>query len=113
MGKVIDYFDYLKGQNDAATVNKTVAFVSVVHPQIEAIILGELARMYPDDTSKRASFDEAVVASLCFILSNYLAELTSRPNSFNVNEENIGGFVNDLISNMLKTMKRKETDDTK
>lgn len=106
MGKVIDYFDYLKGQNDAATVNKTVAFVSVVHPQIEAIILGELANMRPP-------FDEAVVISLCFILSNYLAELTSRPNSFKVNEENIGEFVNDLISNMLKTMKRKETDDTK
>jgi len=109
MGKVIDYFDYLRVQNDSATVNKTVAFVSVVHPQIEAMILGELARLFPEDAATRASLDEAVVTSLCFILSNYLAELTSRPNSFKVNEENIGEFVNDLISNMLKTMKRKET----
>jgi hypothetical protein len=113
MGKVVDYFDYLKVQNDTTTVNKTVAFVSVVHPQIEAIILGELARMFPEDASKRASFDEAVVTSICFILSNYLAELTSRPNSFKVNEENIGEFVNNLITLMLKTMKRKETNDTK
>ena len=108
MGKVIDYFDYLKVQNDSVTANKTAAFVSVVHPQIEAMILGELARIFPADETKRASFDEAVVTSLCFILSNYLAELTSRPNSFNVNEENIGEFINDLIRNMIKRFRKEK-----
>jgi hypothetical protein len=115
MGKVVDYstyFNYLHAQRDNSLQN-AVAIVDKVHPRIEAVIMDEITQMFSATIIKgeaTASFDDAVILSLCGLLSDYLGELVDRPNTFNVSIDNIDNFINDLIKSMLKKMKRKEND---
>ncbi len=117
MGKLIDYKDYINSRQFTQVTEKTLAFVRVLHPKIEAVVENEIAKMttimeeydiLKKDRILRTSLDETIITSLCFILSNYLIDLATRPNNFNVTNENLDVFIENIIQGMIKTFKKTE-----
>ena len=110
MGKLIDYTDYVTSRQFTQITEKTITFVRILHPQIEAVVEKEIAKMTmnTEDQVLRTSLDETVITSICFILSKYLVDLTSRPNNFNVTSENMDVFIENIIRGMVKTLKKTE-----
>lgn len=105
MVKILDYADYLNARRYAAVTERTLAFVRILYPKIEATIKEEIEKITQSEPNDA---DETIITSLCFILSEYLINLTSRPNNFNITQENVGLFVTNIINGMLKNIKDAE-----
>lgn len=106
MGKIIDYVDYLKSRQQSKELDKTIALVQVLHPKIESLIATELIRMQPFLQEDGTSLEEIVVTSLCFILTQNLITLTKQPNSFDLTEDNLDIFIDNIIRSMMDTFKK-------
>lgn len=104
MGKVIDFNIQKDSSNEVITL-KASDLAQFIHPKLEALLISAIEHQPPSERV-RSTFDGVVVTSLCYLLSQYVTSLVSRPNDFNVTEDNVDVFVMNLLNQMLLTAKR-------
>ena len=117
MAKIINYLEYFNAQNyNNKTAQHISAMVMCIQPKIANIIDDEIAKMslskdvyesLKDNDTIRDHLDLTVITSLCYILSQYLIDLSQRPNTLDIDEDSIENFTVNLMREMLKTFERK------
>jgi len=116
--KVIDYIDYFNAQNyNNKTARHISAIVMNVQPKITAILDNEISKMsaskdiyeaLKNNQELQDHLDLTVITSLCYILAQYLIDLSQRPNTLNIDEENLEKFTVNLMCEMLRTFEVKD-----
>lgn len=111
MGTIVDYLEYLKAHEyKDKSVQRVLVMVDHIHPKIEEIIrdaIIQMAQSAPPTANLNSYFDLTIISSLSFILAQYLTDLASRPNEFNVDEDTLEQFITNLIQGMINTCLKK------